>query len=196
MSEKTLMIPEATHLMPAMTVGHALTRYNTIVSFVRQVMKDGVDYGTVPGTDKPTLLKPGAEKLTTLFGLTPQFPIVREVEDWDGGTRIADCLTAFNLEWGRRVLAGRSVVILLSDGLERDSAADLDFQAGRLSRSTDELIWLNPMLRFDEFEPLAYGIRTILPHVDRFLPAHNIDSLTGLGHLLSGSHKTSKRKTA
>lgn len=84
MNEKALVIPEATHLMPAMTVGHAMTRYNTIVSFVRQVMKDGVDFGTVPGTDKPTLLKPGAEKLTTLFGLTPQFPIVREVEDWDG----------------------------------------------------------------------------------------------------------------
>ena len=122
--------------------------------------------------------------------------VSQEVEDWDGGTRIADCLTAFNVDWGRRVLAGRSVVMLLSDGLERDSAADLDFQASRLHRSTDELIWLNPMLRFDEFEPLAHGIRTILPHVDRFLPAHNIDSLADLGRLLCGSDKALKRKTA
>lgn len=107
-----------------------------------------------------------------------------EVRDWDGGTRIADCLQRFNIDWSRRVLSGRSVVVLLSDGLERDSSSDLAFQAARLNRSADEVIWLNPMLRFDGFEPLAYGIRTILPHVDRFLPAHNVDSLTGLGKLL------------
>ena len=115
-----------------------------------------------------------------------------EVRDWDGGTRIGDCLRDFNVDWGRRVLSGRSVVVLLSDGLERDSSSDLDFQAARLSRSADEFIWLNPMLRFDGFEPLAYGIRTILPHVDRFLPAHNVDSLTGLGALLMASDRRRK----
>ncbi|MDH4073336.1 MAG: VWA domain-containing protein [Gammaproteobacteria bacterium] len=119
-----------------------------------------------------------------------------EVQDWDGGTRIADCLARFNEDWGRRVLARRSVVVLLSDGLERDSASDLDFQAARLRRSAGELIWLNPMLRFQDFEPLAYGIRTILPHVDDFLPAHNVESLTGLGRLLADRNPERYRNTA
>ena len=113
--------------------------------------------------------------------------VAAEVVDWDGGTRIADCLADFNRDWGRRVLSGRSVVVLLSDGLERDSEADLGFQAARLARTAGLLLWLNPMLRFDAFEPLARGIRTLLPHVDRFLPAHNVDSLTGLTRLLAGS---------
>lgn len=115
--------------------------------------------------------------------------VADEVEDWDGGTRIADCLKRFNVEWGRRVLSGRAVAILLSDGLERDSESDLDFQMERLKRSVDHLIWLNPMLRYSGFEPRALGIRTMLPHVDRFLPAHNIASLTELGELLrNGTH--------
>ena len=119
-----------------------------------------------------------------------------EVRDWDGGTRIADCLRDFNVGWGRRVLAGRSIVVLLSDGLERDSSSDLDFQAARLGRSADQFIWLNPMLRFTGFEPLAFGIRTILPHVDRFLPAHNVDSLTGLGKLLTEPDRPGARLAA
>jgi uncharacterized protein with von Willebrand factor type A (vWA) domain len=118
--------------------------------------------------------------------------VAGEVKDWDGGTRIADCLKRFNIEWGRRVLTGRSVVILMSDGLERDSASDLGFQMERLKRSSDQLIWLNPMLRYAEFEPRALGIRAMLPHVNRFLPAHNIASLTELGGLLrrnAGPHQ-------
>lgn len=110
--------------------------------------------------------------------------VAAEVKDWDGGTRIADSLQQFNMDWARRVLAGRSVVILLSDGLERDSESDLAFQTERLRKSTDQLIWLNPMLRYDEFEPIAFGIRTMLPNVDRFLPAHNVRSLIELGQLL------------
>lgn len=107
-----------------------------------------------------------------------------EVQDWDGGTRIADSLERFNVDWGRRVLAGRSVVILLSDGLERDSGTDLAFQMQRLQRTCDRLIWMNPMLRYDKFEARAMGIRTMLPHVDLFLPAHNLESLTELGRIL------------
>jgi uncharacterized protein with von Willebrand factor type A (vWA) domain len=110
--------------------------------------------------------------------------VSQEVEDWDGGTRIAECLERFNLDWSRRVLAQNAIVILLSDGLERDSNADLDFQMQRLHRSCRSLIWLNPMLRYSAFEPRAMGIRTMLPHVDLFLPAHNIDSLGRLGRLL------------
>ena len=107
-----------------------------------------------------------------------------DVKDWDGGTRIAECLERFNVDWSRRVLAQSGVVVLLSDGLERDSKADLDFQMQRLHRSCRQLVWMNPMLRYSEFEPKALGIKTMLPHVDLFLPAHNIESVLGLSRVL------------
>ena len=110
--------------------------------------------------------------------------VSEDVKDWDGGTRIAECLERFNVDWNRRVLAQSAVVVLLSDGLERDSKADLDFQMQRLHRSCRQLVWMNPMLRYSEFEPKAMGIKTMLPHVDLFLPAHNIESLLGLSRLL------------
>ena len=110
--------------------------------------------------------------------------VTNDVKDWDGGTRIAACLRAFNLDWTRRVLARDSVVILLSDGLERDAESDLDFQMKRLSRSCRQLIWLNPMLRYEQFEPKAIGIKKMLPHVDQFVPAHNVRSLTSMWQAL------------
>jgi uncharacterized protein with von Willebrand factor type A (vWA) domain len=116
-----------------------------------------------------------------------------EVQDWDGGTRIADCLERFNVDWGRRVLSGHSVVILLSDGLERDSDSDLEFQMQRLQRTCDQLIWMNPMLRYRHFEAKAMGIRTMLPHVDLFLPAHNLESLSQLGRILRQDGVESRR---
>ncbi len=122
--------------------------------------------------------------------------VSEEVEDWDGGTRIGDCLASFNRDWSRRVLSGRDVVVLLSDGLERDSAHDLSFQMRRIRGSADELIWLNPMLRYDGFEPRAGGIRAMLPHVDRFLPAHNVVSLSDLGTLLRRESSTGAARAA
>jgi uncharacterized protein with von Willebrand factor type A (vWA) domain len=110
--------------------------------------------------------------------------VSNDVRDWDGGTRIGDCLERFNVDWGRRVLTGHSVVILLSDGLERDSAADLGMQMQRLQRTCDQLIWMNPMLRYAHFEAKAMGIRTMLPYVDLFLAAHNLESLAQLGQIL------------
>ena len=86
------------------------------------------------------------------------------------------------------MLAQNAVVILLSDGLEREASASLGFQMQRLGRSCRQLIWLNPMLRYSGFEPKASGIRAMLPHVDRFLPAHNVDSLLSLGALLQDRH--------
>ncbi len=108
-----------------------------------------------------------------------------DVADWDGGTRIAACLERFNVEWGRRVLAQGAIVILLSDGLECDPDSDLEFQMQRLSLTCRSLLWLNPMLRFEGFEPRASGIRRMLPYVDRFLPAHNVESLRALARSLS-----------
>lgn len=110
--------------------------------------------------------------------------IAADVRDFDGGTRIAECVARFNRDWGRRVLAQNATVVLLTDGLERDTNSDLEFQVARLHRSCRYLLWLNPMLRYDGFEARAFGIRAILPHVDRFLPAHNVDSLEALGELI------------
>lgn len=107
-----------------------------------------------------------------------------DVADWDGGTRIAACLERFNVEWGRRVLAQGAIVILLSDGLECDPDSDLEFQMQRLSLTCRSLLWLNPMLRFEGFQPRASGIRRMLPYVDRFLPAHNVESLRALARSL------------
>ena len=111
--------------------------------------------------------------------------IAEDVFDWEGGTRIASALRRFNIDWGRRTLSQNAVVVLLSDGLERDTHADLALEMQRLHRSCRQLIWLNPLLRFSDFAPRAFGIRTMLPHVDRLVSAHNVNSLVALGRLLN-----------
>jgi uncharacterized protein with von Willebrand factor type A (vWA) domain len=107
------------------------------------------------------------------------------VADWSGGTRIASSLHAFNKLWGRRVLGEGAVVLMITDGLERDGDETLAFEIDRLHRSCRRLIWLNPLLRFDRFEAKARGIRTMLPHVDEFRAIHNLDSMTELVAALS-----------
>ena len=114
------------------------------------------------------------------------------VSDWGGGTRIGPCLKTFNFEWSRRVLAQRATVLLITDGLDRDDDDVLATEMARLKRAARELIWLNPLLRYAEFEAKPAGVRTMLPHVDRFLPVHNIDSLTALGKILTTHPSTGK----
>jgi uncharacterized protein len=103
-----------------------------------------------------------------------------DVADWAGGTRIAACLREFNRRWSRRVLGQGAVVLLVTDGLERDSDGDLAFEMDRLHRSCRRLVWLNPLLRFDGFEAKAQGVRAMLPHVDEFRPIHNLDAMADL----------------
>ena len=112
--------------------------------------------------------------------------VVRAVEDWSGGTRITTSLHQFNQRWARRVLPGNATVLLITDGLEHGDTAALSFEMDRLHKSCRRLIWLNPLLRFDGFEPRAGGIKAMLPHVDRFLPAHNLASLAQLVEVLAG----------
>ncbi|MFZ0986381.1 MAG: VWA domain-containing protein, partial [Xanthobacteraceae bacterium] len=102
------------------------------------------------------------------------------VPDWSGGTRIASSLRAFNKLWARRVLAQGAVVLLITDGLERDADETLAFEMDRLHRSCRRLIWLNPLLRFEGFEARARGIKAMLPHVDEMRPIHNLESMAGL----------------
>jgi uncharacterized protein with von Willebrand factor type A (vWA) domain len=119
--------------------------------------------------------------------------VSRAVGDWSGGTRIGATISEFNLRWSRRVLGQNAVVLLISDGLDRDGGANLGKSMERLRKSCRQLIWLNPLLRFDEFEPLATGVRIMLPHVDAFLPAHNVDSLAELTAALKRAHQAPVR---
>ncbi|MGO4351027.1 VWA domain-containing protein [Rhizobium sp. RAF36] len=106
------------------------------------------------------------------------------VNDWSGGTRIGETLHEFNRLWGRRVLGQGAVVLLITDGLEREGVEQLSAEMDRLHRSCRRLIWLNPLLRFDGFEPRARGVRAMLPHVDEFRPVHNLSSLSDLAAAL------------
>jgi uncharacterized protein len=108
------------------------------------------------------------------------------VADWSGGTRIATSLRAFNKQWARRVLGQGAIVLLITDGLERDPDDRLAFEIDRLHRSCRRLIWLNPLLRFHGFEARALGVRTMLPHVDEFRAVHNLASMEELCRALSG----------
>ncbi len=108
-----------------------------------------------------------------------------EAKDWEGGTRIGACLRDFNRDWSRRVLGQGAVVILITDGLDRDDPGDLAREAERLQLSARKLIWLNPLLRWDGFAPKAQGVRALLPHVDSFRAAHNLQSLEALSDALN-----------
>lgn len=108
------------------------------------------------------------------------------VPDWSGGTRIGAALAEFNLDWSRRVLGQGAIVLLVTDGLERDDLDRLTAEADRLHRSCRRLVWLNPLLRFDGFEAKARGIRALLPHVDELRPIHSLASVEQLVDALDG----------
>ena len=107
------------------------------------------------------------------------------VKDWAGGTRIGQSLHLFNKHWLRRVAGQSAIVILFSDGLERDETEALGAEVARIQRSCRRLIWLNPLLRYDAFEAKAGGIRAILPYVDEFRPIHNLKAVADLCRALS-----------
>ncbi len=111
------------------------------------------------------------------------------IADWSGGTRIGNCLREFNLRWSRRVLGQNAVVLMISDGLDGDVGEGLAEQMERLHKSCRKLIWLNPLLRYVGFEARPAGVRAMLPHVDAFLPVHNVMSLIDLARALDGSHE-------
>jgi uncharacterized protein len=111
--------------------------------------------------------------------------IAESVQDWSGGTRIGRCLHEFNRDWSRRVLGQGAMVLLITDGLDRDAGVGLGREMDRLHRSCRRLIWLNPLLRYAGFEPKSHGIRAILPYVDDFKPVHSLESLAQLAKILS-----------
>ncbi|MDA0655839.1 MAG: VWA domain-containing protein [Proteobacteria bacterium] len=111
--------------------------------------------------------------------------VTDSIDDWSGGTRIGHCISTFNRDWSRRVLGQNAVVLLISDGLDRDAGSGLETEIDRLHKSCRKLIWLNPLLRYEAFEPKSQGIRAILPYVDDFRTVHNLNSLSQLADVLS-----------
>lgn len=112
------------------------------------------------------------------------------VKDWSGGTRIATALKLFNKNWSRRVLGQGAIVLLMTDGLERDTDVDIGFETERLQKSCRQLIWLNPLLRYDQFEARASGVRAMLPFVDQLRAVHSLNAIADLcDSLASGSHR-------
>lgn len=116
-----------------------------------------------------------------------------EADDWEGGTRIGQCLRTFNLEWSRRVMGQGAVVLLISDGLESGGPDVLEREIERLRLSSRFLMWVNPLLRWESFAPKARGIRAMLPHVDCFRSGHSIESLSALADAVSRPHDTGEK---
>jgi uncharacterized protein with von Willebrand factor type A (vWA) domain len=107
------------------------------------------------------------------------------VTDWAGGTRIGEALKDFNFKWGRRVLGRGAIVMIISDGWDRGDIPLLRQEMGRLSLSSHRLIWLNPLLGHEGYEPLTQGMSAALSYLDDFLPVHNLASLEQLGEVLA-----------
>ncbi len=122
------------------------------------------------------------------------------VNDWSGGTQIGACLHQFNQAWGRRVLGQGASVLMITDGLDRAGAAGVSRELTRLRRSCRRLIWLNPLMRYDAYEPLALGAAAMAPHVDEMRTIHNLDSMEALAKALSDrsgrSHATTPEYAA
>ena len=110
----------------------------------------------------------------------------KRVVDWSGGTRIGASLKAFNDLWGRRALSRGAVVVVVSDGWEREDAALVGSEMARLARQAYAVVWVNPLKGHPEYQPLAGGMVAALPYVDRFLPGHNLASLEELADVLAG----------
>ena len=172
-------------------ISGSMSRYSRmLLHFAHALSTDGERAGST-GSPRVSVFVFGT-RLTSitrvLKGRDPDLAVaavVKAVDDWSGGTRLTACLAEFNAHWSRRVLAQDATVLLITDGLEHGDVERLSFETERLSKSCRKLVWLNPLLRYEGFEPRAAGIRAMLPHVDRFVPAHNLDSIAALAALLS-----------
>lgn len=108
----------------------------------------------------------------------------RRVEDWSGGTRIGECLREFADDYLRQTVSGDTSVLILSDGLDRGDTGALERALLAIRRRARRVIWLNPLMGDPRYRPEARGMKAALPHIDRLAPAHNIESLEGVMHIL------------
>lgn len=110
--------------------------------------------------------------------------IDRRVNDWRGGTRLRESLLQFSSTWAKRLLSGRATLLLVTDGLDGESRSDFGDVVAAIRRRAHRMVWLNPLLRFDGFEPLAPGVKVLAKHSDAMLPIHNLRSLHDLQRAL------------
>ena len=108
------------------------------------------------------------------------------VVDWGSGTRIGASLREFNEIYGRRALSRGAIVLIVSDGWEREDPELVGREMAKLARAAYAVVWVNPLKGNPEYQPLAGGMRAALPYVDRFLPGHNLRSLEELAAVLAG----------
>jgi uncharacterized protein with von Willebrand factor type A (vWA) domain len=132
-------------------------------------------------------------RLTRLTGdlatRDPEAALARATDvavDWGSGTRIGASLKEFNDVYGRRALSRGAVVVIVSDGWEREDSDLVAREMAKLARAAYAVVWVNPLKGDPEYQPLAGGMRAALPFVDRFLPGHNIASLEELARVLEG----------
>jgi len=123
--------------------------------------------------------------------------VTRDVLDFAGGTRIGEAVATFNRRWARRVLGRGALAVIISDGWDRGDPALLAAEMAHLQRSCHLLVWLNPLLGLEGYQPLTRGMSAALPYVDLFLPAHNLASLEALAAMLSriASERPARGKT-
>jgi len=119
--------------------------------------------------------------------------VSRAVPDWSGGTRIGASLQEFHRRWGRRALARAPVALLVSDGWDRGEPEVLAEAVARLQRSCHQLIWLNPLIGTQDYQPLTRGLVAALPHVDAFLPARSLRDIAQLARVLGGVGRVGSR---
>ena len=164
-------------------VSGSMTRYSQLLLHFAYALTNGRErvYSFVFGTRLTNISKYLVERDADVALEAAQ----DAVKDWSGGTRIGACIRNFNHEWSRRVLGQGAVVILITDGLDKDGGGSLSEEMERMHKSCRRLIWLNPLLRYSEFEPKALGVKAMLPHVDEFRPIHNLASVAELAEVLS-----------
>jgi uncharacterized protein with von Willebrand factor type A (vWA) domain len=119
--------------------------------------------------------------------------VSKDVVDWSGGTRIGHCLTEFNRKWARRVLGQNALVLLFTDGLDREGGEGIAAEARRLAHSCRRLIWLNPLLRYDRYAPIAAGAQALSRYASEMRSCHSVDSLQDLARVLSGDRVSPAR---
>ena len=110
-----------------------------------------------------------------------------QAKSWSGGTKIGECLNAFNEEFAKRVMTGRNITIILSDGLDDGDHELLGQEVQKIKLRTNKLVWMNPLKGMDGYEPLAKGMAAALPAVDNFHSAHNLSSLMELENILGNA---------
>ncbi len=181
--------PRLPNLVVLCDISGSMSAYSrAVLHFVHAVANQRTNWGDVHAFTFGTQLTNITRHLRTRDVDAALAAAGAQAQDWEGGTRIASSLATFNRDWSRRVLGAGACVLLITDGLDRDSGGGLARAMQRLALSSRQLIWINPLMRWAEFAPKAHGIRAMMPHVTSFRAGHNIASLEGLAEAIGAPH--------